>query len=66
MLSSQEEMAERKRVLDNDRRVREQTGTFMSHTHSELGGRYGAAQPSPHVIGTTAVPIYPQAAFLDR
>jgi hypothetical protein len=62
MLSSQEEQAERRRVLANDQRVRQQTGTFMSHTHSELGGRYSAATPTPYVIGSTAVPIYPQAS----
>jgi hypothetical protein len=46
MLSSTEEQDERRRVLANDQRVREQTGTFMSHTHSELGGRFSAATPT--------------------
>jgi hypothetical protein len=63
MLSSQEEQQERIRVMRNDARLREQAGTFMSHTHSDVGGRYGAAQPSPYVIGSTPTPIYPQAAF---
>jgi hypothetical protein len=61
MLSSQLDQEDRKRVLDNDRRVREQTGTFMSHTHSEMGGRFtevGAA----HIVGSTALPNYPAAA----
>ena len=60
MLSSQEEQAERRRVLANGQR--QQTGTFMSHTHSELGGRYSAATPTPYVIGSTSTPIYPQAS----
>jgi len=40
MLSSQEEQIERARTLENDRKVREQGSTFLSHTHSDLGGRY--------------------------
>jgi hypothetical protein len=40
MLSSQEDQIERERVLRNDQRVREQTGTYLSQTHSELGGRF--------------------------
>jgi len=44
MLESQIDQEERKRVLDNDRRVREQTGTYLSHTHSDLGGRWAAIQ----------------------
>ena len=40
-----EDQNERRRVLLNDARVREQsrngdTGTYLSHTHSELGGRF--------------------------
>jgi hypothetical protein len=61
MLESQIDREERKRVLDNDRRVREQGGTFMSHTHSEMGGRFtqvGAA----HIVGSTPIPAYPAAA----
>jgi hypothetical protein len=42
-----EDQNERRRVLLNDARVREQsrngdTGTYLSHTHSELGGRFAA------------------------
>jgi hypothetical protein len=39
MLSKQEEEQERKAVLRNDALVREQGGTFLSHTHSDAGGR---------------------------
>jgi len=56
-----EDQAERRRVLINDARVREQsrngdTGTYLSHTHSEVGGRFaltehqtitGVVSPSP-------------------
>ena len=59
--SDQEEQAERRRVLANDARLRDQsrdgnTGTYLSHTHSELGGRFaltehqtitGVVSPSP-------------------
>jgi hypothetical protein len=61
MLSSQEEQAERRRVLANDARVREQTGTFMSHTHSDAGGRF-AQVGAATVIGSTAIPQYPRAS----
>jgi hypothetical protein len=36
MLSRQEEQAERRRVLANDQRVKEQTGTYLSHTHDDI------------------------------
>ena len=59
--SDQEDQAERRRILLNDARVREQsrnadTGTYLSHTHSELGGRFavtdhqtitGVVSPAP-------------------
>jgi len=61
--SDQEDQDERRRVLINDARVREQsqsrngdTGTYLSHTHSEVGGRFaltehqtitGVVSPSP-------------------
>jgi hypothetical protein len=56
MTTDQEEQAERRRVLLNDARVREQSGTYLSHTHSELGGRFavtdhqtitGVVSPAP-------------------
>jgi hypothetical protein len=39
-----ESQAERRRVLLNDACVREQSGTYLSHTHSELGGRFAVAE----------------------
>jgi hypothetical protein len=63
ILSKQEEQRERYETLINDKRVREQTGTFLSHTHDDLGGGRFAAISNPHVVGSTAVPIYPAAAL---
>ena len=67
MLSKQEEEQERREVLENDRRVREQqqqTGTFFSHGVSQAldtaGGRFGATG-APTVTGATPVPSYPAA-----
>jgi hypothetical protein len=60
MLSSQEDQSERRRVLANDQRVREQTGTFHSHTHFEEGGRFKVADAQ--IVGQTAVPNYPAAS----
>jgi hypothetical protein len=47
--SDQEDQAEKRRVLINDACVREQsrngdTGTYLSHTHSELGGRFALTE----------------------
>jgi hypothetical protein len=42
-----EGQAERRRVLRNDESVRDQSrnaGTYLSHTHSELGGRFAVAE----------------------
>ena len=55
--SDQEDQADRRRVLANDARVRDQsrnsdTGTYLSHTHSELGGRFAVTE---HQIITVAV-----------
>jgi hypothetical protein len=65
MLSKHEEMAERRRVLANDARVREQQreqgSTYLDQYHSDLGGRYVQIQPE-NVIGSTAIPQYPQAS----
>jgi hypothetical protein len=65
MLSSQEEQAERRRVLANDQRLKEQTGTYLSHTHSDMGGRF-AAVGAAYVVGSTALPAYPAAAAHQR
>jgi hypothetical protein len=68
-------MKEKRDVLRNDLRVRErgstsssgtsdtQGSTYLSHTHTDIGGRF-AAISSPHVVGTEAIPKYP-AAFLN-
>jgi hypothetical protein len=59
MLSSQQDQHDRKEVLENDRRVREQGSTYLAHTHDDEGGRW--AKPSM-VVGTTPTPQYPGAA----
>jgi hypothetical protein len=58
---SQRDQAERKAMLENDRRVREQeAGTYFSHaTDSEPGGRFLKAEGPPHVVGTSPIPRYP-------
>jgi hypothetical protein len=56
----QREQQERRETLENDRKVREQTGTFMSHTHiDDAGGRFAQVNAAT-VIGATPVPSYPQ------
>ena len=55
MLSSQEEQAERRRVLANDARVREQSGTFFSHTHMDEGGRF-AQVSNAQIVGADPIP----------
>ena len=44
MLSRQEEEHERRAVMRNDARVRDQerSGTYLSHTHDDAGGRFAA------------------------
>jgi len=46
---------EKLRTLFNDRNVLRQkdTGTFLSHTHSEEGGRFAKPQ---HIVGATPAP----------
>jgi hypothetical protein len=64
MLSRQEDQAERRRVLQNHQRVREQeqTGTFLSHTHDDIHqGRFAAIGPAV-VVGADPIPNYPAAA----
>jgi len=56
--SKMEEDELRRETLRNDLRVgqqQEQGGTFFSHTHSDLGGRYAQIQPE-NVLGSTANP----------
>jgi hypothetical protein len=49
MTADQEDQAEKRGTLLNDARVCNQsqngdTGTYLSHTHSELGGRFAVAE----------------------
>jgi hypothetical protein len=65
MLSSQEEQAERRRVLANDQRVNEQSGTFLSHTHMDERGRF-AQVATAQIVGADPIPKYPAAAAHQR
>jgi len=58
---SQLEQAERREVLENDKRVREQASTFLEQTHDDLGGRFTQISPM-HVVGTTEKSPYPAAS----
>src|SRR5262249_25324126 len=65
MLSSQEEMAERKRVLDNDRKVRE-GGTFHQFAEADANtplGRFSAIS-NAYVVGSKSdvASAYPAAS----
>jgi hypothetical protein len=69
VLSRQEEEIERREVLENDRLVREQlkqreqSGTYLSHTHPDEisgGGRYAVISPTV-VTGAQPLPRYPAA-----
>jgi hypothetical protein len=66
--SNQEDQAERRSVLRDDARARNQsngdTGTFLSHTHDDLGGGRFAALGAPTIVGRDdPVPRYPQASI---
>jgi hypothetical protein len=67
MLSKQEEEQERREVLENDRKVREQHRGSTYHQYGlaqadELsGGRFGALG-TPTVTGATPIPRYPAAS----
>ena len=57
---AQRDQIERRAVMRQDASLREQTGTYMSHTHDDALGRWrehGAA----FVVGSTPVPNYPAA-----
>jgi hypothetical protein len=58
MLSKHEDRIEREQVLRNDARVREQerTGTYLSHTHPNEGGRYAAAMGEQVIVGQSPDP----------
>jgi hypothetical protein len=57
MLESQIEREERRRVLLNDKKVRDQAqgSTYLQHQHSDLGGRYTQVSPE-NVVGRTPNP----------
>ena len=65
MTSKADEQRERERVLHNDELVREQAGTFMSHTHSDVGGRFSAVGAQT-VVGAEPITNYPAAAAHQR
>jgi hypothetical protein len=58
---SQLEQAERREVLENDKRLREQGSAYIHHQHDEAGGRFKEVGAS-NVIGTTEIPNYPAAS----
>jgi hypothetical protein len=63
LLSRQLDQVERRETLRQDvsvqRQQREQqTGTYLSHTHSDLGGRYAIVSPQI-VVGAEATINYP-------
>ena len=63
MLENQIDQHERRETLRNDLRVKqqEQAGTFMSHTHSEMGGRFSGVGAQT-IVGAEPIPNYPAAA----
>jgi hypothetical protein len=68
MLSRQEEQRERRETLRQDLSVQrqqreQQTGTFLSHTHSDLGGRYAIVSPQT-IVGAEPTINYPQRASI--
>jgi hypothetical protein len=66
MREDQIDQAERRATLDNDLKVLQERGSTY-HQHGLAGadevnqGRFRATG-TPHVVGQSAVPIYPQAA----
>jgi hypothetical protein len=69
--SDQEEQAERRRVLLQDADLRrrqqeqaqrEQSGTYLSHTHDDLSGGRFAALGNPTIVGSTEATRYPAAS----
>jgi hypothetical protein len=75
MLTRQEEEAEREAVLENDRLVREQqkqreqSGTFFSHAQAQAAelaqGRFAGVN-SASVIGSTEATRYPAASLAHQ
>lgn len=67
MLSAQIEMEEKREVLANERRLREQGSTLSQFAQSEAAearGRFTAHEQST-VVGASSVPKYP-AAYLQH
>jgi hypothetical protein len=71
MLSKQEEDLERREVFENDRKLREaeqrakdQSGTFLSHTHiDDAGGRFTAVNAATVIgSGPGVAAAYPAAS----
>ena len=60
--SEAEEQAERRRVALQDADVRRQQGgsTYLDHTHDDTSGGRFAAIGTPHVVGSTPIPKYPE------
>jgi hypothetical protein len=56
--------AEKRGTVLNDARVREQGGTFFSHTHLDDGGRFAAIKPT-ELVGSTLIPRYPGPGQCD-
>jgi hypothetical protein len=64
MLEKQIDQAERRAVLRNDLRVRqqqEQASTYMAQTHSEMGGRYSGVGAQT-IVGAEPHTNYPAAS----
>jgi hypothetical protein len=63
MLSSQEEQAERARVMRNDARVKEEQGgsTYLDHVEQPAGGRF-AVIDQPTIVGAELTTNYPAAS----
>jgi hypothetical protein len=52
------DQSEKRRTLQTDIRVRDQSSTLLGFTHSEVGGRFKAVTKE-HVVGESAIPHYP-------
>jgi hypothetical protein len=60
--SQQADDKERREILENDRKVREQPATMHGFAQSELAqplGRFTNAEGRQHVVGSTPGPSYP-------
>ena len=60
MINNDATMREKRDVLRNDQRLRDQGSTYMAHTHNDTGVRFSAVS-NPKVIGSTPnpAPQYP-------